>query len=379
MLTKEGCKTRRDRLWHRLNPKPDALIIADPQHLMYFANYYQSPFVFRSNDGGAILILTPDGKATLVADNLLEGFTKEAHVDEAITPVWYRSVESAPHREAFLYKNTLDVLKKKVSGSRVRLGIEQAQVPAGITSAFPGAELVDLDPHIFAMKRQKDEDELAIMRQSMRAGEAGFAAALTDLKPGMTEMDFFYLVCRAAMNAANGQAMIYGDFVTGPRTEAVGGPPSNRKIEKGDLILLDFSTVICQYRADFANTFVLEGKPNSRQQELATACLEAMAAGEKVLKAGVTGQAVDRAVRGTFEAKHLEASFPHHTGHGIGLGHPEPPFLTSKSSDTLLAGDVVTLEPGQYIGGVGGMRFERNYLITPTGYELLSKHRVGMV
>jgi Xaa-Pro aminopeptidase len=378
MLTQSGCKSRRDRLWARLNPRPDALVIADPQHLVYFANYYQSPFVFRSNDAGAMLIATPDGKATLVADNLLVGFAEQAHVDEAITPIWYRGVESAPHREAFLYQNTLDVLKKKLTGSRVRLGIEQAGVPGGIATAFPSAELIDLDPHIFQMKRRKDEDELAVLRLSMKAGEAGFAAALTEVRPGMTEMDFFHLVCRAAMNAANRQAIVYGDFVTGPRTEAVGGPPSDRKIEKGDLVLLDFSTVIWQYRADFANTFVVEGKPSSRQQELAAACLEALEAGEKALKAGGTGQVVDRAVRGAFEAKHLEQNFPHHTGHGIGLGHPEPPFLTPKSSDNLLAGDVVTLEPGQYVAGIGGMRFERNYLITETGYVLLSKHRVGM-
>ena len=62
----------------------------------------------------------------------------------------------------------------------------------------------------------------------------------------------------------------------------------------------------------------------------------------------------------------------------IGLGHPEPPFLVPESSDTLLAGDVLTLEPGLYRAGIGGMRFERNYLITETGYELLSKHRLTL-
>ncbi|HMP15796.1 MAG TPA: M24 family metallopeptidase, partial [Gemmatales bacterium] len=84
------------------------------------------------------------------------------------------------------------------------------------------------------------------------------------------------------------------------------------------------------------------------------------------------------AVRRVFESKHLNQDFAPHTGHGIGLGHPEAPFLVPESSDTLLAGDVLTLEPGLYIKDVGGMRFERNYLITETGYELLSKHRLTL-
>jgi Xaa-Pro aminopeptidase len=174
------------------------------------------------------------------------------------------------------------------------------------------------------------------------------------------------------------QAVVYGDFVTGPRTEEIGGPPSDRKVQAGELVLLDFSTIIGQYRADFANTHICAGKPTNRQQDMYLACMEAIAAGEKKLKAGVEAREVDRAVRSVFETKHLNEHFPHHTGHGIGLGHPEPPFLVPESSDTLLAGDVVTLEPGLYIKGIGGMRYERNYLITDSGYELLSKHRLTL-
>ena len=167
-------------------------------------------------------------------------------------------------------------------------------------------------------------------------------------------------------------------FVTGPRTENVGGPPSERKVQAGELVLLDFSTIIGRYRADFANTHVCAGKPTARQLEMYHACLEAMAAGEKKLKAGALARDVDRAVRQVFESKHLSEYFPHHAGHGIGLGHPEAPYLVPESGDTLVAGDVVTLEPGLYIKGQGGMRFERNYLITDSGYELLSKHKLTL-
>lgn len=384
MLTQEGCRIRRDRLWARLHPKPDALIVFDPQQLCYLANYVTSPFTFRANDAGAALVLLPDGRCTLVADNLLEPYVQSAFVDDVMAPVWYRSVESPPHREGFLVKNTANVARKALRSGRCRLGVEMAQVPIGLIEALnlkPNgveAELIDLDPHLAALKRKKDADELTVLNRSMRAGEAGFAAAQAELKPGMTEMDLYLIVCRAAMATAGGQAMVYGDFVAGPRTGEGGGPPSRRKVEKGDLVILDFSTVIGQYRADFANTFIVDGQPSARQQDLAAACLDAMAAGEKSLKAGMPGKEVYAAVRRVFESKHLEGSFPHHAGHGIGVGHPEAPFLVPQSSETLAAGDVVTLEPGLYFKDEFGMRFERNYLITEDGYELLSKHKLGL-
>ncbi|MHC5538128.1 M24 family metallopeptidase, partial [Singulisphaera rosea] len=98
MLTAEGCASRRERLWKSLPAACDVLILGDPQHLIYFANYAQSPFVFRSMDAGAILILEP-GKATLVSDNLTGPFTEHAAVDEVIAPTWYTGKTSAPHRQ----------------------------------------------------------------------------------------------------------------------------------------------------------------------------------------------------------------------------------------------------------------------------------------
>jgi Xaa-Pro aminopeptidase len=383
MITAEGCNARRKRLWDALEAagqKPDVLVIADPQHLTYFAGYHQSPFVFRSNDAAAILLLYRDGPAVIVADNLVGVFAEKAHADERHAPVWYRSVESAPHREAFLVSNTLDRLGKSPVGS---VGVELAQVPAGVLEGLraknPGLKVTDLDPLIRPLKRRKDPDELTLLRASMRAGEAGQAAAMKGLRPGMTELQAYLLVQEAALRAAGEQAIVYGDFVSGPRTEGGGGPPSDRVIAEGDLFISDFSVVLAHYRCDFANTFVVAGgKPTAKQREMFEACTAAMAAAEAKLRAGVPAREVDAACRNVFAARHLDKTFPHHTGHGIGLGHPEPPYIVPESSDTLVAGDVVTIEPGNYIKGVGGMRFERNYLVTQTGFELLSKHAISI-
>ncbi len=102
----------------------------------------------------------------------------------------------------------------------------------------------------------------------------------------------------------------------------------------------------------------------------------AIGAGEGRLKPGTASRDVDAAVRAHFASLGLDHAFTSHSGHGLGLGHPEPPYFVPESTDTLVAGDVVALEPGLYIEGEGGMRFERNYLITPDGFERLSNHEL---
>jgi Xaa-Pro aminopeptidase len=375
MLTAEGCRHRRHRLWAQFAELPDWILIGDPAHLVYFANYHQSPFEFRSNEAGAVLILGRDDSAILVADNLLQPYADTAHVTEVIAPTWYRGVESAPARPGFLVRNVLDRLARCPGA---HFGIETARVPVGIIEGLREARgpvrLTAVDGVIPGLRRRKEPDELALLRRSVRAGEAGFAAARRDLRPGMTELEAYFLVQRAAQEADGAAAVVYGDFVSGPRCEAVGGPPGHRKIAAGDLVILDFSTVIHHYRADLATTFACGGPPTARQRELFQACLEALAAGEKVLRAGAAARVVDQAVRSAFAARDLAQNFPGHSGHGVGLGHPEAPFLVPESADTLKEGDVVTLEPGQYVAGVGGLRYEHNYLITATGYERLSGH-----
>lgn len=374
MLTPTACRTRRERLFSLLPDWEDWLIIADPKHLTYLANYFVSPFEFRSTDAGAVLLLGRDGSSVLIADNLMQPYLDKACVDEVIAPVWYDGRESPGLRSDFLVKNVLARLARCQGQS---FGIEPAHVPAGIKDRIssPGfLSFSDITPALLQLRRQKDADEIDVLKLSMRAGEAGMAAGLREIRPGMMEFDAFHIVSRAAQEAIGMQTLVYGDFVTGPRCEQVGGPPTNRVIQAGDLVLLDFSTVVWNYRADFANTFVCGGEPTVRQIELYQACLEAMREGEKTLRAGVKASQVNQAVRAHLFNAGLGQQLGGHMGHGIGLGHPEAPFIVPKSSDTLMAGDVVTLEPGVYIPGVAGMRYERNYLITENGHELLSHH-----
>jgi Xaa-Pro aminopeptidase len=374
MLTREGCLARRRRLFDAFSEQPDWVVLFDPQNLMYFANYFQTPFVYRSANAAAALIMGGDGSSILVCDNQLKVFADEAYADEVIAPVWYRGRESAPHRRSHLVGQVLERLKQ-CAGSHFLL--EGSAVPAavveGLRASQPNVRITLIDEVLHALKRSKDADELEVMRRAIHAGDVAFDTALRKVQPGMSELEVFLLVQQTAQQTLGEQAQLYGDFVSGPRCETGGGPPSERVIEAGDLVLIDFSVIVRGYRGDCANTFVCAATPTAEQRRLHEACLEAMSAGEALLRAGQSCREIDRAVRDSLAARHLAENFTSHAGHGLGLGHPDPPYIVPDSVDTLVAGDIVTLEPGQYIRGTAGMRYERNYRITETGYEVLSQ------
>jgi Xaa-Pro aminopeptidase len=368
---------RRERLLDVLNGAADAVLVCEPRYVTYLTGFYVPPFEFRSVNATAFALIDRDGATTLFADNVLAPYAEGADFDRLVSPTFYDGERSAAHRKAVLCQAALEELALRGK----RLACDATAMPAALLDAFsrekPDHTLVAIEPILRTFERRKDPDEVALMQRSMRAGEAGHRAALSELRPGMTERDLFLIVQRAAIEEAGEQVQVYGDFVTGPRTESIGGMPSNRKIAAGDLVLLDFSVVIRGYRGDFANTFVCGGEPSSEVRKLAESCLSVMRVGEEMLRAGTECREIDRAMRDAFgeNARH----FLTHSGHGLGLGHPDPPYIVRDSIDTLVAGDIVTLEPGQYLPGVGGLRYERNYLVTDTGYELLSKHALSLV
>ncbi len=377
-LTPEGCISRRRRLWDSLRSQCDAIVVSDPAHLIYLANFAPSPFSFRTSGASAALILRP-GRATLVADNLLTPYADAAYVDEVAAPVWYNGRESPAGRSETVVEAALATLELSKA---TRLGIEPARVPAGIVEGARARrkklDTVDVAPTLRRLRRTKDADELELMHASILAGEAGQAAALAHAAPGMTELDVYHIVNQAAIASVGVPVIVYGDFVVSTRGDRTGGPPTQRVIAPGDLFLLDYSVVVGGYRADFTNTFVIGGRPTGAQVELYQACMAALAAAEAALAPGKSGRELDAVARSVFAARGLEANWPSHLGHGLGLEHPEAPFLVREGDDILMPGDVVALEPGLYVAGVGGMRFEHNYLLTDDGCERLTRHQLTL-
>jgi Xaa-Pro aminopeptidase len=363
MLTAEGCRQRRLRLWQQLDPKPesDHLRLADPLHLIYLANFYVDPFSLGAGFGG-YLLLRKDGHATLIHDNRLPHSVDQAHVDERKVVNWYdgQSPARGPRQLASLER-------VNPSGGGVRF---QDRV------GDPYASIVINT--LASMRRQKEADELNLLRRCVQVTEVGHAWARANIKPGMTELDVYCGVNSACIQEAGQAVIVYGDFAVSPGPERHGGAPTRRILEPGDMFILDFSVVIGGYRSDFTNTLVVGKQPDANQERMHRLCLEAMAAGEKELRSGASCLAVYQAVRSAFERAGVAEHFPHHAGHGLGLTHPEAPYLVRHATESLLAGDVITLEPGLYIPGMGGIRVEHNYLVTVEGYERLSNHVIAL-
>jgi Xaa-Pro dipeptidase len=363
VLTAEGCRNRRLRFWQQVEPKPDTdyLLLADPIHLVYLANCYVDPFSLGAWFRGYLLLRT-DGYAKLLHDNRMPASVEKSHVDERRVVPWYdgQSPGNGPRQLAVL---------SDVNPSHSGLRIHDR----------PGDPLAaNVVGTIARMRRQKDPDEIEALRHCMRVTEAGHAWARENIRPGMTELDVYCGVSAACMKAAGQPVIVYGDFAVSPGPERRGGGPTQRVIQTGDTFILDFSVVLGGYRSDFTNTLVVGKEPAPAQKHLFELCMAAMAAGEKELRAEAACQSVYNAVRGVFDMAGVTEHFPHHAGHGLGLTHPEAPFLVRHSTETLLAGDVVTLEPGLYMAGVGGVRIEHNYLITPKGFERLSNHTIAL-
>jgi Xaa-Pro dipeptidase len=363
MLTAEGCRQRRRRFWEALDPRPesDHLRLSDPAHLMYLANFFVDPFSLGAGFGGYLLVRR-DGQAKLLHDNRLPGSVAQAHVDERAVVTWYDGQHPArgPRQLALLQE-----VNPAHAGLRIHDRPGDPYASAVITT-------------LAALRRRKDPDEVELIRRCCRCAEVGHDWARANVKPGMTELDVYCGVSSACTHAAGHAVVVYGDFAVSPGPERRGGPPTGRVIEPGDMLILDYSVVIGLYRCDFTNTLVVGREPTPDQRRLYDLCVEAMAAGEKELIAGRPCKAVYDGVRDVFERAGVAQHFPHHAGHGLGLTHPEAPYLVRFADETLLAGDVVTLEPGLYVPGVGGIRIEHNYLVTDTGYERLSNHAIAL-
>lgn len=361
MLTKELCRERRNILRNRLKGTIDGpIVLSDPLHLRYLANFYVDPFSLGADFGG-VLVIETDGSAKLFHDSRLPKSVESAQVEERIVQKWYdgKSPGDGPRRM---------VLRSAVTqfGGRIHDSLGD---PACDT----------IIPIIAEMRRSKMSDEVEMLRRCMKIGEAGHAWARKNVKAGMSELQVYNGIFSACSEAANQPVILYGDFAVSPGSSKHGGPPTDKVLQDGETMILDFSCILFGYRSDFTNTIVVGGKPTAEQQKLMDLAKAAMAAGEGQLKAGTACKTVYDAVRGVFDKAGVGNSFPHHAGHGLGLQHPEAPFLVEKATETLIEGDVVTLEPGLYIDGVGGLRIEHNYLITKTGYEQLSHHVIDLV
>ena len=379
MLSKSGCEARRRQLWNTVPAEVNWLLVADPRHVNYLSGFLVNPFSFSGGERG-LLLLERNAGTTLLADNFaFRSAAGPAYVDETVTEKWYDHKHSVINRDHALFE-TVKSIAPRLAG---KTGLIEAEwLPAQVWPLLNAATIsseTDLGTVLRGLRRQKHPDEVELLRQAMRATEAGHARAREVVRPGISEWDVYHAVQSAVLASLERPAIVYGDFrATNAEHPKQGGLPTGYLLQPGDLFILDYSVVVDGYRSDFTNTLAV-AEPTAEQQRIFDTCLLGMQAGEATLKAGVSAKQVFRNVCNALDEQTGQPdSLTHHAGHGIGLAHPEPPILVPDSTDTLVAGDVVTLEPGLYVDGVGGVRIEHNYLITETGFERLSQHTIAL-
>ncbi len=372
LLTAQGCEERKARLWADVPEDQDWLLVGDPRHICYLSGFWVNPLSF-SNGERALLALERDGTSTLFSDN----FTRrtavcDPFVTDEVIEKWYDHKHSVANRDDALF----DAFKDKKKQLHRKVCCTESESLSLLHSPYKTGH-TDLGHRIRRLRRAKHSDEVELLKRCMRAGEAGHARALDVIRPGLTEFQLYREVQDAAQQAAGCPCLVYGDFrANSADMPKAGGLPTDHVLQDGELFILDYSVVIQGYRSDFTNTLAV-GVPTAAQQQLFDTCLKAMEAAEGTLKAGAEAKAVYAAASQVLESGDFGA-LAHHAGHGLGLGHPEAPIFGPESTDTLVIGDVVTIEPGAYIQGIGGVRVEHNYLVTESGFEKLSDHKITL-
>ncbi len=223
-----------------------------------------------------------------------------------------------------------------------------------------------------SLRKVKDDYELACLREACAVGDRALAALLPWIGVGRTERE----VARRLENLMldlGGDALSFETIVaTGPHSSIPHHQPTLRPVAAGDFLKLDFGAEVAGYHADMTRTLVVGAEPDAWQRETYDLVAAAQAAGRAALAPGVDVADVDRAARSVIEDAGLGDRFPHGLGHGVGLQIHEDPFMGSGGTGTLEAGIPVTVEPGVYHPGRGGVRIEDTLVVTHGVPELLT-------
>jgi len=239
---------------------------------------------------------------------------------------------------------------------------------------LPDIAFVPLRDLVRTLRQVKTRDEVDAIERAVAVAESAFNRLLStmDWSVGPSEREIATAL-EMELRSGGSDPLPFDPIVaTGERSALPHATPTDRRVDPGDLLLLDFAAPVDGYCSDLTRTFV-RGTPEPWQVTLHEQVLEAQTKAHEVIGNGVAGRDVDRAVRETFALHDMDGFFGHSTGHGIGLDVHEGPSLSFRSEDVLEAGNVVTVEPGLYLPGRGGVRIEDDVRIGEAGARTLTR------
>jgi Xaa-Pro aminopeptidase len=333
----------------------DALLVTRLPNVRYLTGFTGS---------AAMLLVRPD-RAVLVSDGRY-GEQARTQTQDAGVDVDVEIRVTAAEQRAVL---------AEAAGGVARIGLEDHGVSWAqqreLADAFAGAELVPAGAVVEELRRVKDEGEIDRIAAACAIADDAFAQLLPRLAEGPTEREFA-LALEFAMRERGATHMSFDPIIAaGPNGAMPHSRPTDRPIGRNELVVCDFGCVVDGYCSDMTRT-VSVGDPGLDARRLYDLVLASQQAGRDAVAFGVECVEIDRTCRDIISDAGYGEAFSHGTGHGVGLEIHEAPRVAATAAGTLLVGDVVTVEPGVYLPGVGGVRIEDTVVVTPSGSRPLT-------
>ncbi len=222
------------------------------------------------------------------------------------------------------------------------------------------------------LREVKDAEELDRIRRAVRIAEGALAATLPQVHVGMTELAVAGILEKELRRAGSEGFPFETIIAAGARSALPHARASTNVIARGDLLLIDFGAIHAGYCSDLTRTVVVGAPPTEKQLEVHTAVREANGSASALVRAGMRGRDADALARDYIQRLGYGDAFGHSLGHGIGLEVHESPRVAKSAETPLPAGSVVTIEPGIYLEGWGGVRIEDDVVLTSEGPHVLS-------
>ena len=337
----------------------DALVVSDLVNVRYLSGF--------TGSNAALLVFAGDTPAVLATDSryLTQAARQAPDLEVAIERA------CAPH-----------LVARAVAAGATQIGFESHVVTVDGFDTLArrlgqdrGATLIRAGGIVERLREVKDAGEVALLRLACEAADAALTTLIGagGLRPGRTEREVGReLEARMLDNGADGRAF-ETIVATGANSAVPHHRPTDAELCAGDFVKIDFGALVGGYHSDMTRTFVL-GPPAAWQREIYTLVADAQRAGRRALAVGAELREVDGAARAIIDAAGHGDHFGHGLGHGVGLQIHEAPGIGSAATGTLRDGSVVTVEPGVYLPGRGGVRIEDTVLVTDRGPEVLSRY-----
>ncbi|MGH3849429.1 MAG: M24 family metallopeptidase, partial [Pseudonocardiaceae bacterium] len=240
------------------------------------------------------------------------------------------------------------------------------------TDWFTGVELVPTEGLVETLRQIKDAGEIARMAAAAEIADRALAQVRPRLAEGITEREIA-LELDFAMRRGGAEGSSFETIVaSGPNGAKPHARPGDRRVQPGELVVIDFGALVDGYCSDMTRTLCVGPPASPVAARMVEVVAESQLAGVAAVRAGATTKEVDEACRSIIAEAGWADAFLHGTGHGVGLEIHEDPRVASTSEEVLAAGQVVTVEPGVYLSDIGGVRIEDTVVVTEHGCRILT-------